>query len=148
MPKFLAVLVLLGNRQGFPYELRIFFSYLFKIRWKNSDYSLNYKRESCPFVVNHVSGVLGECKTSPPDIEQWKDRELFDGDSPPVGLILCTDKNQTKVEYAIGGLDRQIFVSRYMVALPTPDQLQRLLEADIAHWQQNHPLQTSSEYQP
>lgn len=80
-------------------------------------------------------------------LNYWKDREMIDGDSPPVGLILCTDKNQTKVEYAIGGLDRQIFISRYLVDLPTPDQLQRLLEADIAHWEQEHPSQTPSENQ-
>jgi hypothetical protein len=43
-----------------------------------------------------------------------------------VGLLLCSDKDQTKVEYAIGGLDQQVFVSRYLVALPA---FMRLLAA-------------------
>ena len=32
--------------------------YLLKIRWKNSDNSLNYKQEMHPFVVSQVIGVL------------------------------------------------------------------------------------------
>lgn len=61
---------------------------------------------------------------------------MAEGDNPPVGLILCTDKDQTKVEYAVGGLDRKLFVSRYMVALPKPEEIQRLIEDDRACWEQ------------
>ena len=74
----------------------------------------------------------------------WKDRMMGEGDNPPVGLILCTDKDQTKVEYAIGGLDRQLFVSRYLVALPKPEQLQELVENDRAQWEQQQALSESN----
>lgn len=60
------------------------------------------------------------------------------GDQPPGSLLLCTDKDQTKVEYATGGLDRQLFVSRYLVALPKPEELERLIETDRAVWEQHH----------
>jgi hypothetical protein len=63
--------------------------------------------------------------------------------NPPVGLILCTDKDRTKVEYATGGLERQVFVSRYLVALPAPEQLEALLDADLSHWEQTHPSPTT-----
>lgn len=69
----------------------------------------------------------------------WKAEVMVDGDNPPVGLLLCTDKNQTKVEYATGGLDHQLFVSRYLVALPAPEQLRQIVETDRAAWQQHHP---------
>lgn len=49
------------------------------------------------------------------------------------------DKDQTKVEYATGGLDHRLFVSRYLVALPKPEELQRLVETDRALWEQHHP---------
>lgn len=62
----------------------------------------------------------------------WRDHMLGDGDQPPVGLVLCSDKDETKVHYATAGLDHQLFVSRYQVALPSPDELQRLVEADRA----------------
>ncbi len=72
-------------------------------------------------------------------LNYWKEQIRGKGDQPPVGLLLCTDKDQTKVEYATGGLDQQIFVSRYLVALPKPEELQHLIETDRAAWEQNHP---------
>ena len=74
----------------------------------------------------------------------WKDRMMSEGDNSPVGLLLCTDKDQTKVEYATGGLDRQLFVSRYLVALPKPEQLQELVENDRAQWEQQQALSESN----
>lgn len=69
-------------------------------------------------------------------LNYWKDQITAEGDNPPVGLILCTDKDQTKVEYAVGGLDRQLFVSRYMVVLPKPEEIQRFIENDRVYWEQ------------
>jgi hypothetical protein len=71
-------------------------------------------------------------------LNYWKDKMMGEGDHPPVGLILCTNKDQTKVEYATGGLDHQLFVSRYLVALPKPEQLQALVENDRVQWEEKH----------
>jgi len=72
-------------------------------------------------------------------LNYWKDQVMAEGDNPPIGLLLCTDKDQTKVEYSTGGLDHQLFVSRYLVALPKPEQLEQLIESDRAVWEQHHP---------
>lgn len=72
-------------------------------------------------------------------LNYWKDQVMADGDNPPVGLLLCTDKESTKVEYAIAGLNHQLFVSRYQVALPKPEDLERLIEEDRAVWEQRYP---------
>jgi predicted nuclease of restriction endonuclease-like (RecB) superfamily len=72
-------------------------------------------------------------------LNYWKDQVMQPGDEPPVGLILCTDKNQTRVSYATAGLDQELFVSRYLVALPKPEELQALIERDTAAWLQNQP---------
>lgn len=72
-------------------------------------------------------------------LNYWKNEIMQAGDQPPVGLILCTDKKETRVDYATAGLDHQLFVSRYLVALPKPEVLQRLIEADCAAWEQHHP---------
>jgi len=69
-------------------------------------------------------------------LNYWKDQVMADGDNPPVGLMLCTDKETTKVEYATAGLDHQLFVSRYQVVLPKPEELERLIEDDRAVWDQ------------
>jgi len=78
-------------------------------------------------------------------LNYWKENVVAQGDQPPVGLLLCTGKDQTKVEYATGGLDHQLFVSRYLVALPKAEQLQQLIETDRAIWQQRHPERQTEE---
>lgn len=69
-------------------------------------------------------------------LNYWKANLMAEGDNPPVGLLLCSDKDETKVEYATGGLSHRLFVSRYLVALPKPDALRKLVESDRAVWDQ------------
>jgi len=69
-------------------------------------------------------------------LNYWKREIAGTEDNPPVGLLLCSDKDQTKVEYAIGGLDQQLFVSRYLVALPKLHEIEQLIERDRALWEQ------------
>ncbi|MDB5967570.1 MAG: hypothetical protein JWQ90_20 [Hydrocarboniphaga sp.] len=65
-------------------------------------------------------------------LNYWKTNEVGEGDNPPVGLLLCSAKDATKVEYATAGMDQQLFVSRYLVALPSTEQLRSFVEADRA----------------
>lgn len=44
-------------------------------------------------------------------------------DNPPIGIILCTDKDEMTAEFALGGLSNQIFASRYTLCLPNKEQL-------------------------
>jgi hypothetical protein len=69
-------------------------------------------------------------------LNYWKREVRTPEDNPPVGLLLCSDKDQTKVEYAIGGLGQQLFVSRYLVALPKPNEIEQLIARDRALWEQ------------
>jgi predicted nuclease of restriction endonuclease-like (RecB) superfamily len=55
------------------------------------------------------------------------DNVALEGESPPVGLILCADKHAEEVHYATGGLDQQVFVSRYLTQLPSEAQLRAWL---------------------
>ncbi|MFO7574273.1 MAG: PDDEXK nuclease domain-containing protein [Bacteroidales bacterium] len=45
----------------------------------------------------------------------YRDNEMSDGDNPPIGIILCTDKTSSTVKYATGSLDSRLFVSRYQI---------------------------------
>ncbi len=67
------------------------------------------------------------------------------GDQPPVGIILCSDKDRTKVEFATAGMDNALFVSRYLVALPSVDQLRALVETDRANYNRLHPQPSAQE---
>lgn len=53
--------------------------------------------------------------------------EMTEGDNPPVGLLLCTEKDHTVVKYALAGMSNQLFVSKYQVALPSEAEIQKLL---------------------
>lgn len=57
--------------------------------------------------------------------------EQADDDNPPVGILLCTNKNDALVKYAVAGMDNQLFVSRYQVALPDKDQIAAFIESEL-----------------
>jgi len=67
---------------------------------------------------------LGQLNTY---VSYYRTNEATPGDQPPVGILLCTDKNQALVEYALAGMDNQLFVSKYQLELPQPEVLQRYL---------------------
>ena len=59
----------------------------------------------------------------------WYRRHMMaGGDNPPVGLLLCTQKDHALVEYVLAGIDNRLFVSKYEVELPSKEELQRFLE--------------------
>ena len=57
----------------------------------------------------------------------YKKNEMAEGDNPPVGILLCTDKGSEMVEYALSGMDNQLFVSTYMLHLPGKKKLQEFI---------------------
>ena len=54
-----------------------------------------------------------------------------DGDNPPIGIILCTDRGAADAEYAFGGISNTIFASRYTYVMPDKDDLIEQVEAVI-----------------
>ena len=60
-------------------------------------------------------------------LNYFKENEAMKDDNPPIGIILCSYKNEAVVRYATGGLDNQLFVSRYLLQLPSVEQLQQFL---------------------
>jgi predicted nuclease of restriction endonuclease-like (RecB) superfamily len=61
---------------------------------------------------------------------------MYDGlftatdDNPTIGLILCTEKNETVARYSVLNDRKQIFASKYMLCLPTEEQLRREIEKE------------------
>jgi predicted nuclease of restriction endonuclease-like (RecB) superfamily len=62
----------------------------------------------------------------------WYQKNMAtDGDNPPVGILLCTQKDHTLVEYALAGMDNHLFVSKYQLELPKKEEMQRFIEEQI-----------------
>lgn len=60
-------------------------------------------------------------------LNYFNDNERKPDDNPPVGIILCSYKNEAVVKYATGGLDNALFVSRYLLQLPSEQMLQEFI---------------------
>ncbi|HFB84029.1 MAG TPA: DUF1016 family protein [Thermodesulfatator sp.] len=71
---------------------------------------------------------LGQLNTY---VSWYKKNMMAQGDNPPVGILLCTQKDYALVEYALAGLDNNLFVSRYQLQLPTKEEMKRFLEEKI-----------------
>ncbi|MCL2247553.1 MAG: PDDEXK nuclease domain-containing protein [Lentimicrobiaceae bacterium] len=60
-------------------------------------------------------------------------REMMnEGDNPPIGIILCADKSEAVVRYTLAEDNRQIFASKYMLYLPTEQELKNEIYAAIS----------------
>ena len=57
----------------------------------------------------------------------YQQHEMTKGDQPPVGILLCTQKNHEMVQYALAGMTNKLFVSRYQLALPAASEMDAFL---------------------
>lgn len=64
-------------------------------------------------------------------LNYYKAEIMEPGDNPPVGILLVTNKNDALVEYATAGMDRQLFVSKYLVELPAKEQLVNFIQNEL-----------------
>ena len=64
-------------------------------------------------------------------VSYYKENEMYEGDNPPVGILLCTHKGEKMVEYAIAGMDNHLFVSTYMLQLPDKTTLENFLLKEL-----------------
>lgn len=62
----------------------------------------------------------------------YRKNMMTEGDNPPVGILLCTQKDHALVEYALAGIDNALFVSRYLLELPKKEAMQRFIEEQLA----------------
>jgi predicted nuclease of restriction endonuclease-like (RecB) superfamily len=60
-------------------------------------------------------------------LQYYKKNIKTNSDNSPIGILLCTNKNQELVEFALGGMDQNLFVSQYLVELPSTEQLKQFL---------------------
>ncbi|WP_375562758.1 YhcG family protein [Bernardetia sp. OM2101] len=63
-------------------------------------------------------------------VRLYEDKYKSDDDNPTIGLILCTDKDQTIVKYSVLNENKQLFASKYMLYLPTEEELKAELERE------------------
>ena len=65
-------------------------------------------------------------------VSHYRENEMQPGDNPPIGILLCTRKGKKMVEYALAGMDNQLFVSTYMLQLPDKKTLEDFLRRQLS----------------
>jgi len=118
---------IIDNLQTFLLELGKGFSFVgrqFRVTLANEHYYVDlvfYHRILKCFVlidlkIQHVKHYdIGQMNMY---LNYFKSEENIAGDNPPIGIVLGADKNDIMVEYAIGGITNNIFVSKYQLYLP------------------------------
>jgi predicted nuclease of restriction endonuclease-like (RecB) superfamily len=67
---------------------------------------------------------LGQLNTY---VAYYKRHEMTESDQPPIGILLCTQKNDALVEFALGDISNQLFVSRYALEIPNKSDMESFL---------------------
>jgi hypothetical protein len=65
-------------------------------------------------------------------VRLFEERVRSEGDNPSIGIILCTEKDETVVRYSVLAENRQLFASKYRVVLPSEEELRVELEREKA----------------
>lgn len=72
-------------------------------------------------------------------IRMFDDLKKQEDDNPTIGIIFCTDKDETMVKYSVLHESEQIFASKYMTVLPTAEELKNELERNqLLYSLENH----------
>jgi len=63
-------------------------------------------------------------------VRYFEDKVKAPDDNPTIGIVLCSDKNDTMVKYSVLSDNEHLFASKYMLYLPSEEELKRELERE------------------
>lgn len=115
--------------EGFCFETR-----QKRITFDNTHYHIDlvfyHRILKCHVIIDLKIGKFTHADSGQMNVylNYFKDQMMAEGDNPPIGIILCADQNDALVKYATGGMDQKLFVSQYLVKLPTEEELKTLIQ--------------------
>lgn len=66
-------------------------------------------------------------------VRMYEEKKRRSDDNPTIGLILCTENNHTVAKYSVLNDSEQLFASKYILALPSEEELRIQLEKERQH---------------
>ena len=63
-------------------------------------------------------------------VNYYTREKMNEGDNPPIGILLCAEKNDAVVKYTLPEDNKQIFTSKYMLYLPTEEELAKEIQSE------------------
>ena len=70
-------------------------------------------------------------------VSYYKDREMTEGDNPPIGILLCTQKHDAVVKMTLPERQTKILAAEYRLHLPTEEQLLAVAKQARAEFETN-----------
>jgi hypothetical protein len=61
-------------------------------------------------------------------VSYYKEYQMSEGDQPPIGILLCTQKNHEMVKFALAGMKNSLFVSNYQLQLPPEAEMEAFIQ--------------------
>ncbi len=71
-------------------------------------------------------------------VRMYNDLKKSTDDNPTIGIILCTEKDETIVKYSVLAENEKLFASKYRLYLPKEEELKQLIEMDRVNLELNN----------
>lgn len=86
----------------------------------------------CFVIVDLKTGALAHQDIGQLDmyVRMYDDLKTNEGDNPTIGILLCSEKDETIVKYSVLNDKNNLFASKYLLYLPKEDDLKQLIEED------------------
>lgn len=138
---------IISNLQCFLLELGKGFSYVTRqklVRTEKKDYFIDL------VFYNYLLKcfVLIDLKTNPithQDVGQmdmyvrmYDERIRGEGDNPTIGIVLCSETDEDIARYSVLHDNNQLFASKYMLYMPTEEELRREIELQKTFYRLQH----------
>ncbi len=133
---------LIGHMEWFLLEMGTGFAFVARQKrirvgtvWYRIDLLLYHRRLKCLVVIDLKTSAFTHADAGQMNLylNYAKEHLTMPGEADPVGIILCSDKDDAVVQYATGGIRAKVFASKYLTDLPNEEVLrQEILKAQRA----------------
>ena len=132
---------LIGKIQEFLLELGKGFSFVKRQQRITSESGDHYYIDlvfynyilKCFIIVDLKAGKLTYQDVGQLDfyVRLFDDKVKLEDDNPTIGIILCADKDESIVKYSVLAEKETLFAAKYMLYLPTEEELRHELEREL-----------------
>lgn len=64
-------------------------------------------------------------------VAYYREKIMLEDDNAPIGILLCTDAKSEMVKFATAGMDENLFISKYLLQLPSKETFIKFLNNEI-----------------
>jgi predicted nuclease of restriction endonuclease-like (RecB) superfamily len=99
--------------------------------WFRIDLVLYHRGLRCLVLVDLKTGRFTHADAGQMNLylNHAREQMTLAGESEPVGIILCSSKDDAVVRYATGGIHAKVFAAKYLTELPDEERLRREIVA-------------------